>query len=217
REEMDFEFVLEDLSKVLNSMNVGTQRVHEIVRSLRNFSRLDEANVKDVDIHEGLDSTLLILNHRIKYDVTVIKEYGDLPLVRCLPAQINQVFTNIISNALDAMFDADCSSKRITIVTREIENSQIEIVLRDSGPGIPADIQAKVFDPFFTTKPVGKGTGLGLGICFKIIQQHQGTINVRSKSGKGTEFSIKLPINALPAEPTFSELINTAAAKYGSL
>ncbi|MEM6252144.1 MAG: ATP-binding protein [Cyanobacteria bacterium P01_D01_bin.156] len=212
RKEVDFDFVLEDLNKVLTSMNVGTQRVHEIVRSLRNFSRLDEATVKDVDIHEGLDSTLLILNHRIKYDVTVIKDYGDLPLVRCLPAQINQVFTNIISNALDAMFDANCSSKRISIITREVDNGHIEIVIRDSGPGIPADIQDKIFDPFFTTKPVGKGTGLGLGICFKIIQQHQGAINVRSKLGKGTEFLIALPINALSDEPTFTDFINKAVA-----
>ncbi|MEM9805044.1 MAG: ATP-binding protein [Cyanobacteria bacterium P01_D01_bin.56] len=212
RDEMDFNFVLEDLNKVLNSMNVGTQRVHEIVQSLRNFSRLDEATIKDVDIHEGLDSTLLILNHRLKYDVTVVKEYGDLPLVRCVPAQINQVFTNIISNALDAMLDANSEPKRITISTCEIDNQQIAIIIRDSGPGIPADIQAKIFDPFFTTKPVGKGTGLGLGICFKIIQQHQGAIKVRSKVGKGTEFSITLPTNVLPPEPLFSDLVNNAAA-----
>ncbi|MBT9311839.1 sensor histidine kinase [Leptothoe kymatousa] len=211
REEIDFDFLLEDLMKVLTSMNVGTQRVHEIVKSLRNFSRLDEATVKDVDIHEGLDSTLLILNHRLKYDVTVVKDYGNLPLVRCLPAQINQVFTNIISNALDAMFDADCDHKKITIATRKATKNQVEIIIRDSGPGIPANIQAKIFDPFFTTKPVGKGTGLGLGICFKIIQQHQGFINVRSKLGKGTEFAITLPIDALPAEPIFNELVSSTA------
>lgn len=209
QQEIDLDFLIKDLNKLLGSMNVGTERVHEIVKSLRNFSRLDEATVKDVNIHDGLNSTLLILNHRIKHQVTVVKDYGDLPLVRCFPAQLNQVFTNIIANALDAMLDEkhdDVSDnaagrKHLTIVTRAIAKKQVQIVICDSGPGIPPDVCTKIFDPFFTTKPVGKGTGLGLGICFKIIQQHQGQIDVSSKVGQGTEFIITLPTDVLPADP----------------
>ncbi len=210
QEEIDFDFLLKDLDKLLGSMNLGAERVHAIVQSLRNFSRLDEATVKDVNIHEGIDSTLLILNHRIKHDVKVVKKYGDLPLVRCFPAQLNQVFTNIIVNALDAMFEADCEHKKLKIITRMLSKRQVQIIICDSGPGIPRHIRKKIFDPFFTTKPVGKGTGLGLGICFRIIQQHQGIIQVRSKVGKGTEFVITLPIDALPAEPTMSSTTEIA-------
>ncbi|MGD1951777.1 MAG: ATP-binding protein [Leptolyngbyaceae cyanobacterium] len=210
QEEIDFDFLLKDLDKLLGSMNVGAERVHEIVKSLRNFSRLDEATVKDVDIHEGLDSTLLILNHRLKHDVTVVKQYGDLPLVRCYPAQLNQVFTNIIVNALDAMAEDSCDrtsngssapKKKLTITTRRVKRNRVQIIIRDNGPGIPREVRKKIFDPFFTTKPVGKGTGLGLGICFRIVQQHHGKIRVGSKPGKGAEFAITLHIDALPADP----------------
>ncbi|MEM9264046.1 MAG: ATP-binding protein [Cyanobacteria bacterium P01_F01_bin.13] len=208
QEEIDLDFLLDDLDKLLGSMNLGAERVHEIVKSLRNFSRLDEATVKDVDIHEGIDSTLLILNNRIKHEVTVVKKYGDLPLVRCFPAQLNQVFTNIIVNSLDALSDADRDRKKLKIITRMTDKNHVQILICDNGPGIPREIRKKIFDPFFTTKPVGKGTGLGLGICFRIIQQHQGNIRVRSKLGKGTEFVITLPIDVLPADP-----IITASAK----
>ena len=201
QEEIDFDFLLTDLDKLLGSMDVGAERVHEIVKSLRNFSRLDEATVKDVDIHEGLDSTLLILNHRLKHEVTVVKRYGDLPLVRCFPAQLNQVFTNIIVNALDAMTEANCAHKKIKIITRMSGKNRVQVIISDRGPGIPRKIRKKIFDPFFTTKPVGKGTGLGLGICFRIIQQHQGNIRIRSKIGKGTEVVITLPIDVLSADP----------------
>ncbi|MGD1853799.1 MAG: ATP-binding protein [Leptolyngbyaceae cyanobacterium] len=201
QEEIDFDFLLTDLDKLLGSMDVGAERVHEIVKSLRNFSRLDEATVKDVDIHEGLDSTLLILNHRLKHEVTVVKKYGELPLVRCFPAQLNQVFTNIIVNALDAMAEANCAHKKIKIITRMSRKDQVQIIISDRGPGIPRNIRKKIFDPFFTTKSVGTGTGLGLGICFRIIQQHQGNIRIRSKIGKGTEVVITLPIDVLSADP----------------
>ncbi|MDV3352896.1 ATP-binding protein [Leptothoe sp. LEGE 181152] len=210
-EEIDFDFLLEDLDKLLGSMNVGTERVHEIVQSLRNFSRLDEATVKDVNIHEGIDSTLLILNHRIKHEVTVVKKYGELPLVRCYPAQLNQVFTNVIVNALDAMFEANCDRKKLKIITRRVDNKHVQIIICDRGPGIPREIRRKIFDPFFTTKPVGKGTGLGLGICFRIIQQHHGKIRVRSKVGKGTEFLITLPIDVLPADPAIAKSARVAS------
>lgn len=198
--EIDLDFVIEDSSKVLRSMKIGTQRVRNIVVSLRNYSRLDEAIIKDVDIHEGLESTLLILSHRLKYEIDVIKEYGSLPLVRCSPAQLNQVFTNIIANALDAMLDHDSDLKQLTIATRVFASDQVQVSIRDTGPGMTPEVKAKIFNPFFTTKAVGKGTGLGLGICFKIVEHHQGRIEVTSQVGAGTEFLITLPIAALPAD-----------------
>jgi signal transduction histidine kinase len=197
QDEIDLEFLLEDSAKLLESMRFGTQRVGDIVVSLRNYSRLDEAAIKDVDIHEGLDSTLLILNHRIKDGVDVIKDYGDLPPIRCSPSQLNQVFTNIIANALDAMSDANSNPMQLMITTHASSADQVQIRIRDTGPGMTLELQAKIFDPFFTTKAVGKGTGLGMGICFKIIEQHQGQINVVSDVGKGTEVIITLPVSAL--------------------
>ena len=193
QQEIDLEFMIEDATHLLNSMQMGTTRVADIVVSLRNYSRLDESTIKDVDIHEGLESTLLILNHRIKCGGQVIKNYGALPKVRCSPAQLNQVYTNIIANALDAMSEPECNSKQLIISTRAISSEQIQISIRDSGVGIPTGIKTKIFDPFFTTKTVGQGTGLGLGICFKIVQQHQGTIEVKSTVGQGSEFIITLP------------------------
>ena len=194
REDIDIDFLFEDVPKVLASIKMGTARVSGIVASLRNYSRLDEAPIKDVDIHEGIESTLLILNYRIKHDIEVIKDYGALPLVRCSPSQLNQVFTNIVANALDAMFDGSSATKQLIITTRTIRSDHIQISLRDTGPGIPPEMKHKIFDPFFITKPVGKGTGLGLGICFKIIEQHRGKIDVATVVGSGTEFIITLPV-----------------------
>lgn len=192
QEDVDLAFVLEDSTQLLSSMQVGTQRVSDIVVSLRNYSRLDEAVIKYIDVHEGIESTLLILNHRL-CGIEVIKNYGALPKVKCSPAQLNQVFTNIIVNALDALSTADCEPKQLTISTRAIASEKVQISIRDNGPGIPDDIKPKIFDPFFTTKEVGQGTGLGLGICFKIIQQHRGIIEVKSEIGQGSEFIITLP------------------------
>ncbi|MEO0517437.1 MAG: ATP-binding protein [Cyanobacteria bacterium P01_A01_bin.116] len=218
KEAIEVDFLLEDSAKILDSMKMGTQRVRDIIVSLRNFSRLDEATIKDVDLCEGIDSTLLILNHRIKQGVKVITDYGSLPLVTCSPAQLNQVFTNIIANALDAMFEADVTPKELTITTRLLNDEQVQISIRDSGPGMPEAVKARIFDPFFTTKAIGKGTGIGLGICFKIIQQHQGTIVVNSEVGKGTEFLITLPKTAQivpledPSESADTEGPKTAVA-----
>ncbi|WP_346294269.1 ATP-binding protein [Sphaerothrix gracilis] len=211
--EIDLDFMLEDSAKLLDSMKIGTQRVCNIVVSLRNYSRLDEAAIKEVDIHEGLDSTLLILNHRIKNRVDVIKEYGDLPRVRCSPSQLNQVFTNIIANALDAMFDANSVLKQLIITTRAVSTDRVQIRIRDTGPGMPPAVKAKIFDPFFTTKAVGKGTGLGMGICFKIIEQHRGQIDAISKVGEGSEFIVTLPIAALRLDPK----LDSAEAAVASL
>ncbi|NEQ45081.1 MAG: HAMP domain-containing protein [Leptolyngbya sp. SIOISBB] len=210
--EIDLKFVLEDSSKLLQSMKTGTKRVRDIVVSLRNYSRLDEAVVKEVDIHEGLDSTLLILNHRLKHGIDVIKEYGALPLVRCSPAQLNQVFTNIVANALDAMFDHDSDPKQLTIATRVFESDKIQVRIRDTGPGMTPEVETQIFNPFFTTKEVGKGTGLGLGICFKIVEHHQGRIEVNSQVGEGTEFVITLPTEALPADVQGSVTTDSTSA-----
>lgn len=202
--EMDFDFITKDLPNILNSMKMGVERITQIVLSLRNFSRLDEAETKRVNIHEGIDSTLLIISHRLKPEIEVIKNYGILVPVECYPAQLNQVFMNLISNAVDALnSQKEATNKQIFIQT-ELERPNLEtfhhasvrVRIRDNGPGIPQEIQDKIFDPFFTTKPVGEGTGLGLSISYQIIENHGGTIEVVSPPGQGTEFIITIPIKA---------------------
>jgi signal transduction histidine kinase len=194
-EEMDLEFVLSDLPRLVASMQMGSCRIRDIVLSLRNFSRLDEAEQKDVDLHEGIDSTLLILNHKLKLGIEVVREYGNLPKILCYPAQLNQLFMNILSNAADALHEVDIKSKQIVIQSSVDGLNHVCISIQDNGPGIPSEIKEKIFNPFFTTKTTGKGTGLGLSISQQIIEKHQGTIEVISELGKGTEFIIKLPIS----------------------
>jgi signal transduction histidine kinase len=193
-EAIDLDFLQEDLPKLLASMKIGADRIRQIVLSLRNFSRLDEAEMKAVDLHEGLESTLLLLNNRLKRGIHVTKHYGNLPLVECYPAQINQVFMNILGNAIDALQDnKDIPEKTITITTEE-RSPNVEIRIQDNGCGIAPDHLNKLFDPFFTTKPIGQGTGLGLAISYQIIEQHNGRIQVNSEPEQGTEFVIILPI-----------------------
>lgn len=206
-QEVDLDFLAEDLSKLLNSMNMGTNRIREIVQGLRNFSRLDEADKKLVNIHEGIDNTLLILNHRWKnsgigLSISIIKEYGDLPLIDCYPGQLNQVFMNILTNAIDALEEsmvshhAQLSLPQIRICTELLDNNFIAIRIADNGTGITEEVRNRLFDPFFTTKPVGKGTGLGLSISYQIIvEKHGGSLQCFSALGKGTEFLIQIPIN----------------------
>ena len=201
---LDLPFMIEDAFKLLESLRIGSDRIRQIVLSMRNFSRLDEANIKSVDIHEGIDSTLLILQHKLRNDgrkpVELIKQYGKLPAVECYPSQLNQVFMNILSNAIDA-FDENLEhlasqSPEIEIRTRVVESEFVLIQIQDNGAGIPTQILNKLFDPFFTTKPVGKGTGLGLSISHQIIvEKHGGEIDCTSTLGKGTCFSIKVPIS----------------------
>ncbi|GBE93152.1 GAF domain-containing protein [Nostoc cycadae] len=206
-EDIDLEFLSKDLPKTLSSMSVGVERIRQIVMSLRNFSRLDEAEMKVVNIHEGLDSTLLILQHRLKSkpdsaDIQVIKEYGDLPLVECYAGQLNQVFMNVLSNAIDALEyhpESATHQHQVTIRTTlgEMNNniSSVVIYIKDNGVGIPEAVKNRVFDPFFTTKPVGKGTGLGLSISYQIIvEKHGGLFQCDSQPGQGTEFRIEVPI-----------------------
>jgi adenylate cyclase len=208
-EEIELDYLTEDLSKVLNSMKIGASRIKEIVKSLRTFSRLDEAEVKDVDIHEGIESTLMILDNRLKHKredlrIEVIKQYGKLPLVNCYAGQLNQVFMNLISNAIDSL-ESHLEHREqnnhtnekswIKITTTVTDDSHIMISIADNGPGIPDSIKSRLFDPFFTTKPVGKGTGLGLSISYSIIvEKHCGQLEVNSNPGEGTEFQIHIPI-----------------------
>ena len=196
-EAVDLEFIQEDLPKLLESMALGTERIREIVLSLRNFSRLDEAAVKTVDLHEGIDSTLVILSHKLKGNaknkvVELEKQYSEMPKVDCYPSQLNQVFMNILANALDALEDRE--DPKICISTEQIDDFAI-IRIADNGPGIPAEIQPQILDPFFTTKPVGKGTGMGMSISYQIItEKHGGNLTFTSEADKGTEFVIKIPL-----------------------
>jgi signal transduction histidine kinase len=173
-------------------------KVAPIVHSLRNFSRLDEAERKPVDIHEGLDNTILILQHKLKRrsadsDVQILKKYGELPLVECFAGQLNQVFMNVLSNAIDA-YPKELADPQIRIKT-ELIGDRVVIAIADNGTGIEPEIQKHIFDPFFTTKPVGQGTGLGLAISYQIIvEKHGGTLQCFSELGKGTEFRIEIPL-----------------------
>jgi PAS domain S-box-containing protein len=207
-QDIDLDFLQEDLPKLLNSMQEGTRRIREIVLSLRNFSRLDEAEMKHVDIHEGIDSTLLILQNRLKEKpghraIQVHKQYGNLPLVECHAGQINQVFMNILTNAIDAIEDhrkkrehpSDFERGAIAIATQIKNAGWVAISITDNGSGIPHAIQTKLFDPFFTTKAIGSGTGLGLSISYQIIiEQHGGKLSCTSSPENGTTFLIEIPI-----------------------
>ncbi|OKH39260.1 hypothetical protein NIES2101_35505 [Calothrix sp. HK-06] len=200
---VDLDFVTEDLNKTICSMSIGTKRIREIVLSLRNFSRLDEAECKEANIHEGIDSTLMILQHRLKAksnhpEIQIIKDYGQLPLVNCYAGQLNQVFMNILANAIDALEDSFINNPTIWIHTMLIDDNKVLISIADNGGGIPENILSKLFDPFFTTKPVGKGTGLGLSISYQIIiEKHKGKIYCDSKLGEGTKFIIEIPARGL--------------------
>ena len=198
-EDINFDFLKEDFLDLLNSMKVGVNRIKDIVRSLGIFSHLDKAEIKAVNIHEGIDGTLMILNHRLSgnqkcKDIEIVKEYGDIPLVNCYAGQLNQVFMNILSNAIDALQD---KGDLIIIRTQMQGNSSVKISIIDNGPGIEKDIQKKLYDPFFTTKEVGKGTGLGMAISYQIIvEKHGGSLNCLSELDRGTEFEIKIPIES---------------------
>ncbi|MGL5063888.1 MAG: sensor histidine kinase [Microcoleus sp.] len=198
-EDIELEFIKEDLPKTLSSMKMGADRIGEIVTSMRNFSRSD-GQKKPADIHEGIDSTLVILNHRIKQGIEVIKEFSILPPVECYPAQLNQVFMNVIGNAIDALEEVKKTNKnflpRIWISTEVAAENTVTVKIWDNGPGMEPTTAQQIFDPFFTTKSIGKGTGLGLAISHQIVDKHQGKIEVNSQIGKGTEFIITLPIVA---------------------
>ncbi|MEG4999160.1 PAS domain-containing sensor histidine kinase [Microcoleus sp. B4-D4] len=215
-ENIDLEFLREDLLKILSSMKMGSDRIREIVMSLRNFSRLDDSAKKPANIHEGIDNTLIILHNKLRArseypEITIIKDYGELPLIECYSGQLNQVFMNLASNSIDALEDA-CNQKRrasprasltgdsdwtptIRIRTEALNENSICIKIADNAIGMTEDVRSKLFDPFFTTKPLGKGTGLGLSISYRIIvEKHGGTLTCSSVLGEGTEFAIELPL-----------------------
>ena len=201
---IDLDFLIEDLPKTLASMKVGADRIRQIVLSLRNFSRLDQSEMVPVNIHEGLDSTLLILQHRLKaksdsVDIKLVRDYGDLPVVECYAGQINQVFMNVINNAIDALEEHldTVSVPTILIRTERLGRDRVVICISDNGRGIPKDFQDKVFETFFTTKPIGKGTGIGLSISREIVvEKHRGIFKCYSQPGHGTEFWIEIPIHS---------------------
>ncbi|MCB0804680.1 MAG: PAS domain S-box protein [Bacteroidales bacterium] len=188
--EIDFEFVLQEINHLLDGIGEGAQRTAEIVKGLRNFSRMDEHELKIADINQGIESTLLILHNKLKQTIEVVKDYGDIPDIMCYPGQLNQVFMNVINNAVESIE----GEGKITIKTR-MEKNRILISVKDSGKGIPDKVRKKIFDPFYTTKEVGKGTGLGLSISFGIVEKHNGTIEVKSKPGEGSEFIIAIPVD----------------------
>jgi two-component system, NtrC family, sensor kinase len=201
---IDLDFLRTDLPKSLASMKVGTERIREIVKSLRLFSRLDESEFKAVDIHDGIDSTLMILQNRIKGSseqdaIEIVKNYAVLPEVECFPGQLNQVFMNVLVNAIDALEEGDrdlsSGAKTLRITTEIVAHEQVAIRIADNGSGMPAAIQAQIFNPFFTTKAVGKGTGMGMSISYQIVtEKHGGQIFCHSTPGQGTEFVIQIPI-----------------------
>jgi len=222
-EEIDVDFIKEDLPKILSSIKMGSDRIRKIVLSLRNFSRLGEAEIKEVDIHEGINSTIVILQNRLKAKtncpaIEVIKEYGDLPKVECYAAQMNQVFMHILTNAIDTLEQSMVSCQgvipvrtlgvsgkttnneqkekpQIRISTKLVDNNQVMIRFSDNGCGMTEEVKEKMFDPFFTTKPIGSGAGLGMSISYQIIDKHRGQMKCISAPFQGTEFIIQIPIH----------------------
>jgi two-component system NtrC family sensor kinase len=202
--DIELDFILEDAPKLLESMKMSSERMTKIVTSLRNFSRVDDTKCQEIDLHDCLESTLLILNSRLKNGIEVIRNYQTLPPVQCYAGQISQVFMNLLANAIDTVQEKQerqphSYQPQITITTQCVDNnrdkSRVEIAIADNGLGIPPEHQTKIFEDFFTTKPMGKGTGLGLAISYQIVtDKHRGEIKMRSRVNEGTEFAILIPV-----------------------
>ena len=205
--EIDLDFLTADLEKILLSMQTGSERICTMLLALSIFSRLNESEIKPVNIHKGIDSTLLLLKHQFKTngkrpEIKVIKNYGELPVVTCYASQINQVWLNLLNNAIDALESAlekklpSASEPTIWITTELIESETVRIIIKDNGIGIPENIRSRLFDPFFTTKPVGKGSGLGLVTSYQIVvEKHKGKLNYHSTSTEGTDFIVEIPVH----------------------
>jgi two-component system NtrC family sensor kinase len=193
KERLEYDYMVKDLPKLIKSCEDGARRTRDIVTGLRNFSRLDEAKLKEANIHEGLDSTLALLAGEMKSKIVVHKNYSDIPPVLCYASQLNQVFMNILTNAIQAIPDQG----EITITTARKGSQQITVSIRDTGVGMSPETAQKIFDPFFTTKDVNEGTGLGMSIAYGVIQKHGGDIEVKSAPGVGSEFIITLPIKGV--------------------
>jgi signal transduction histidine kinase len=218
---IDLEFIIQDLPKLLDSMKLGTDRIVKIVQSLKNFSRHDEAEMKAVNIHDGIDGTLMILHHRLKADsrrpaIEIVKDYAKLPLIECYPGELNQVFMNILANAIDALEESlvighwslapnksrmtsdneQMTLPTISISTQTLDKEWVVIRIADNGPGMKEEVIHRIYDAFFTTKDIGKGTGLGMAISYQIVvDKHGGMLKCRSQPGKGAEFWIQIPLN----------------------
>jgi NO-binding membrane sensor protein with MHYT domain/nitrogen-specific signal transduction histidine kinase len=203
-EAIEYDFIRLDMPEILQSIELGSQRIQEIVLSMRNFSRTDAEEMKPANLHDGIESTLLILQHRLKpvgrrSEIAIVRQYGDLPLVPCHLGQLSQVFMNLLANAIDALHEQDEQSveKRSPCITIEtaLAGDVVLVQISDDGPGIPAEVQAKLFEAFYTTKPTGKGTGLGLSISQQIVEEiHGGRLSCDSAVGLGTKFTIALPV-----------------------
>jgi signal transduction histidine kinase len=216
-EAVDLNFIQTDLPRILDSMNLGSSRIRDIILALRTFARLDEADIKSVDVHQSIESTLMILGHRLKAnadrsEIDVIKDYGELPLVECYAGLLNQVFMNLLTNALDAL-DAKARTQgyqgigdetaQITITTKTLGSEWVQLIISDNGSGMSSDIRKHIFEPFFTTKAVGQGTGMGLSTSYQIItERHNGRLDCLSVPDQGTEFVIQLPIQQAAQPPT---------------
>jgi signal transduction histidine kinase len=195
KRQIDLAYIRDEIGSLLSGIGEGAKRTAEIIRSLKNFSRLDEMDSKPVDLNEGLASTLVLVKNTFPDYLTVVKDFGEMPIVDCLPGKINQVFMNLITNAVQAIVSkGDKNGATLTIRTWQ-ENENVKISIKDTGTGMPEEVKQKIFEPFFTTKDVGEGTGLGLSIVFRIIENHQGNIDVITNVNQGTEFIITLPIN----------------------
>ncbi|HLT07727.1 MAG TPA: 7TM diverse intracellular signaling domain-containing protein [Cyclobacteriaceae bacterium] len=195
-EDIELDYLLVEVDQLLQGIDDGARRTVEIVRGLRLFSRVDEQDVKKVDLHDGLDSTLILLNSSMQGKIKVTKQYGELPLVECLAGKINQVFMNVINNAIHALLDPSHAIENPEIIIRtSLMGEEVRIEIQDNGVGMPDHVKEKVFEPFFTTKEVGKGTGLGLSIVYTVIENHKGRLEIYSKVNEGTNFVIILPVN----------------------
>jgi two-component system, NtrC family, sensor kinase len=196
RSELDIDYLKEDIPNLMRESRDGIQRVRKIVQDLKDFSRVDARQEWEaVDLHAGIDSTLNIVNNEIKYKADVVKNYGDLPEVQCLPSEMNQVFMNLLVNAAHAI-----TAERGTItITTAVDGPNVWVEVADTGSGIAAENMQRIFDPFFTTKPVGKGTGLGLSLSYGIVQKHGGRMEVSSELGTGTRFRVTIPVKHEPA------------------
>jgi signal transduction histidine kinase len=193
KEQIRYEYLLDDLLGTIADCEEGAQRIRDIVLNLRTFSRLDEAEVKKIDIHAGIDSTIRLLSQYYSSNhITLKRNYGDLPLVNCYAGQLNQVWMNLLTNAAQAIGNGPGEVR----IATDVKDEKVSVTISDTGKGIDQEHLRKIFDPFFTTKPVGEGTGLGLSITYGIIERHGGTIEVESTPGKGTTFVTVIPLNA---------------------
>lgn len=193
KDELDYNYLTKEIELLINGMEEGAFRTAEIVKGLRTFSRLDESDLKKVNLNEGIDSTLILLNSSMSGRIEVVKDYDEDALVECYPGKLNQVFMNILNNAIQAIHSAEKNEKSKLYIRTKAQTNTVEIEIRDSGPGMTEEVKARIFEPFFTTKPVGQGTGLGLSIVYSIIESHKGQIRIETAPGVGTAFIITLP------------------------